>query len=53
VNLLIGYGVIDEEEPKIFKCKFCDKIFDKYQALGGHMNRHPEGIFHLIIYMIS
>lgn len=25
-----------------YPCRFCDKVFDQGQALGGHMNCHPE-----------
>ena len=34
------------KKRKKFVCKFCGKIFERFQALGGHMNKHPEGMFH-------
>ncbi|KAG0601763.1 hypothetical protein M758_11G137800 [Ceratodon purpureus] len=32
----------DVGNKKIYKCRICEKTFEKYQALGGHMNKHPH-----------
>ncbi|KDP22438.1 hypothetical protein JCGZ_26269 [Jatropha curcas] len=33
-------AVMAIDQPRIFKCPFCDKVFDSGQALGGHKKVH-------------
>lgn len=35
-----------KKRKAFYPCRFCDRVFDQGQALGGHMNCHPEGMFH-------
>lgn len=38
-----------EECGKVYECRFCSLKFCKSQALGGHMNRHRQGLVHFFI----
>jgi len=48
-NNIIETTVQDKESKKNqYICKFCSQVFDKHQALGGHMNGHSKGKFYCL-----
>jgi len=48
-NDIIETIIQDKQSGKNhYKCKFCFQVFNKHQALGGHMNGHSKGKFYCL-----